>query len=189
MSESASAHGTPPALIRTAGAERASGARKGCFGGIITGDTGLACHGATGDKSLVQSALEHYAVRYAVRYAVLSRRRRGMQRAADGVPRGTGLGAGATNISTCLGGLELPECCGRRRAVAVHCTSPSHRDQRDVLLGCWASGPAQPAVQRQRAGSTARPLLSLPAAFALPLPLPGGLAHHPRHDRAPSAAV
>ncbi|KAK7180640.1 hypothetical protein PSPO01_13238 [Paraphaeosphaeria sporulosa] len=34
-----------------------SGPRKGCFGGIITGDTGLACHGANGDKSLVQTTL------------------------------------------------------------------------------------------------------------------------------------
>lgn len=111
MSSSASAHGTPLRYVPLA-PRGFSGLRRGFFGGIITGVTGLACHRPVSHKRLAQTMMmvwqlkDGFEKRWACRVA-------------------QALGAGATTITAYSGGPGLPERRGRRRAVAVHCTSPS----------------------------------------------------------------
>jgi hypothetical protein len=173
------------ALIRTAGPEGLSGRRNGCFGGIITGDTRLACHGlraAGGGRRKARTKRGGVAVAGGVEQRW-------------GVPRGTGRRCGRDAHHHLFGAPGacpgLPERRGKRRAVAVHCTSPSQGRQG---ARSWPSGPAQREVQRQRsAGSAARPAPVLRAAFALLLPWRGGLVQRPASSDAmagpPSAAV
>ncbi|KAF2444231.1 hypothetical protein P171DRAFT_485692 [Karstenula rhodostoma CBS 690.94] len=99
------------ALIGTAGSEGVSGPRTGCFGGMMAGDTGLDWR-ATG---LMATKASHKRQRCGSGRG--EGRGEGRERRAEGaektmgMPRGTGLGAGATGatITTSLGGRELPE--------------------------------------------------------------------------------